>query len=295
VQTHGVKSHFLLRLSGVWRSRPWVAYHHGYTAEGWRMRGYNQLNRWSLRAPAQVVTMCEPFKQILISQGAPRNRISVVHNSVGPDWFVERNSGGAALCEIGMSKAENERFILVVGRLSKEKGHADLLAALQQLNRFRQDMRLRLIVLGEGPEQPRLEQLVRALNLQHEVVFRGHVPDARPYYRVADILVIPSASEGSPNVLLEAMAAGLPVVATAVGGIPEIVTHDEHAMLVQAHDPAAMAQAIALVLSDSLLGKRLAESARSLAATKYSPEQRARHLLELYAGVIERSRVEPQY
>ena len=102
------------------------------------------------------------------------------------------------------------------------------------------------------------------------------------YYEIADLMAISSVSEGSPNVLLEAMAAGVPVVATAVGGIPEIAKNQEQALLVPPRDPEAMARAIAVLLSDGATAHRLAAAARDLAATKYSPEQRALGLAGLY-------------
>jgi glycosyltransferase involved in cell wall biosynthesis len=99
-------------------------------------------------------------------------------------------------------------------------------------------------------------------------------------------MAIPSLSEGSPNVLLEAMAAGVPVVSTAVGGIPEIVGNGKHAILVPPGDPAAMAGAIDVLLSNSDTADKLARAARNLAAAKYSPEQRARLLIKLYSDVL---------
>ena len=104
----------------------------------------------------------------------------------------------------------------------------------------------------------------------------------QPYYRAADALVISSVSEGSPNVLLEAMAAGIPVVATAVGGIPEIVSDQETALLVPARNPAALAQALERVLRDGCLARDMAARARELIQTRYAPRSRAKSLVDLY-------------
>ena len=84
IQTHNVKSHFFLRWSGLWHERAWLAFHHGYTAEDFKMRCYNAVNRWSLRAPRHVVTVCGPFVEQLVGQGVPRESISVLHNSIQP-------------------------------------------------------------------------------------------------------------------------------------------------------------------------------------------------------------------
>jgi glycosyltransferase involved in cell wall biosynthesis len=109
-----------------------------------------------------------------------------------------------------------------------------------------------------------------------------------PYYEAADVVAIPSLSEGSPNVLLEAMAFGVPVVATRVGGIPEIVNDGETALLVPAQDPGAMAAAIERLLSDPVTASTLAGQARRKVETDYSPESRAKTLIGIYDDVYSR-------
>jgi L-malate glycosyltransferase len=106
-----------------------------------------------------------------------------------------------------------------------------------------------------------------------------------PYYQTADVLALPSLSEGSPNVLLEAMASGVPVVATSVGGIPEIVTHGETALLVSPHSSVAIAEAIDRVLSDPITASSLARLARLKVETDYSQEKRAHSLVKIYTDV----------
>jgi glycosyltransferase involved in cell wall biosynthesis len=118
------------------------------------------------------------------------------------------------------------------------------------------------------------------------VVFAGHTPDVRPYYAAADVLALPSHSEGSPNVLLEAMAAGLPVVATSVGGVPEIATDEENALLVPAHETAAFAHALARLLTDEGLADRLGRSAAAHAVSEFSPEAYARGLVRIYRQLL---------
>jgi glycosyltransferase involved in cell wall biosynthesis len=109
--------------------------------------------------------------------------------------------------------------------------------------------------------------------------------DLAPYYEAADVVAIPSLSEGSPNVLLEAMAFGVPVAATRVGGIPEIVAHEDTALLVPARDSAAMAAAIDRLLSDPGTASALARRARNKVETEYSPESRGNSLVHIYADV----------
>jgi glycosyltransferase involved in cell wall biosynthesis len=289
IETHHVKSHFLVRLSGVWRSCPWIAFHHGYTRDARRTLVYNQLDRWSLRLPARIITVCEPFAQQLRNIGVPPSRISVIYNAISEDWInaVPQEAEPSAACaESGMRDAE--RTILAVGRLSREKGFPDLVAAVAQLRDLAPSERIRLIIAGDGPEKPRIEERARSLRLLENVILPGHVHDVRPYYRAADVLAISSTSEGSPNVLLEALAAGVPTVATAVGGVPEMIEDKKSALLVPPGDPGAMAQALQKLFMDASLRKNITLNGRKLIASRYSPQSRARVLMEAYQSVVQR-------
>jgi glycosyltransferase involved in cell wall biosynthesis len=285
IQTHYSKSHFLAWVSGVGNKRPWIAFHHGHTRSAFRLRIYHGLDRWSLRFPNQITAVSQAFARQLAAKGLRREKIAVLHNSVEP-VSVRRGSDAmqAAKARLGIRPAD--RVVLAIGRLSKEKAHTDLVGAMTHLLKQRPELRARLIILGEGPERARIEEAIRSAGLQDAVKLLGHVNDVTGYYEMADLMVISSLSEGSPNVLLEAMAAGVPVVTTAVGGIPEMVEDQEHALLVPPQDLGAMAHAIDVLLSDPDTADRLASAARDLAAARYSPEQRAQSLIDLYRSVL---------
>jgi len=286
IESHQIKSHFLVKLAGLWRERPWIAFHHGYTETDLKMQLYNRLNRWSLPACHRVVTVCEAFTRQLTREGVRPERISVRHNSIRPDAFARAAGDDARALRARHGVADGERAILAVGRLSREKGHADLVSALGELWRARPDVNFKLLVVGEGPERSRVERAAEEEGIAERVVFVGHVGDVRPYYAAADVLALPSHSEGSPNVLLETMAAGVPAVATAVGGVPEIATDGKTALLVPPRDPAAMAGALARVLTDARLAEELAANATRLVSAGYSPEAYARALFGIYRDLV---------
>jgi glycosyltransferase involved in cell wall biosynthesis len=129
----------------------------------------------------------------------------------------------------------------------------------------------RAIVVGEGPEHGNLKQRCIQLGLTSAVNFVGQQSQMSPWYDLADIFVLPSHSEGSPNVLLEAMCAGLPIIATSAGGIPEIVTHTSDALMVPTQDPSALATQIDRLLRDRSLRVQLG-SAAAQRVTRYSPQ-----------------------
>lgn len=288
IQTHFSKSHFLLRISGLWKERPWIAFHHGHTRSLFRLRIYQGLDRWSLRAATQVVAVSRAFGQQLVSFGVKPEHIVVIHNAVEPMVGSDKpNANQLNDQKARLGLLPDDRVILAVGRLSKEKVFTDLVAAVAHVRQLHRQLPLKLIIVGEGSERQRIEDSIRSSAIQDITKLIGHVRNVNPYYEIADVVAISSSSEGSPNVLLEAMAAEVPIVATAVGGIPEIVTDREHALLVQPHDPLAMARAISLLLSDPITSQELARAARVLVVARYSLEQRAQALLQLYSNVYQ--------
>ena len=287
VLTHQVKSHLLMKVSRLWRQYPWVAFHHGYTRNNRKTRAYNPLNRWSLPTADGVVTVCEAFARELSIAGVPRERIHVQHNSIRPEQVGTSEEAEVVRKRLGIAK--DEALVLSVGRLSREKAQIDLLSAFNRLRENNPAAKSTVVIVGEGPERASLAGAAASLRLTERVIFVGEVSNVQPYYAAADVVVLPSHSEGSPYVLLEAMAAKVPIVATAVGGVPEMVEDEESALLVPARDPRAMAAAIARVLTDSELAQRLTTNASALVATRYSPETYVRSLLEIYRGVISTS------
>jgi glycosyltransferase involved in cell wall biosynthesis len=284
VVTHQVKSHFLMRLSKLWQRYPWVAFNHGYTTTDRKMLLYNRLDRWSLPKADRVVAVCEAFAQELTKMGVPHERIHVQHNSIRPEPTVSVEEARALRKQLDIKEAE--RMILAVGRLSKEKAQIDLLRAFRIVIDKNPELNSKLVVVGDGPERGNLEVKAESIGIADRIIFAGQVSNAQAFYAAADVLVNPSHSEGSPYVLLEAMAANLPIVATAVGGVPEMVEDNETALLVPAGNPRELADAIARVLSDEELAHTLSASASNLSCLRFSPGAYARSLTKIYRAVI---------
>ena len=286
IQTHAVKSHFLARLAGLHRHSTWVAFHHGYTWTSARARIYNQLDRWSLRAPRKVLTVSEPFRKELQDKGVAGERIEVIHNAIRPAWADEaRKPENAAAMRARLSIPPHRKVALIVGRLSLEKDHLTLVRAIARIPAQQQP---HLLIVGDGPERNRIEEEVLRLDLGTAVTFTGQQPAVERYYGIADVAVLSSRTEGSPNALLEAMAAHIPVVATRVGGIPEIVQDNESALLVPRGDAGQMAAAIVRLLDHPEFAARLADRAEELARTKHLPDARTERLIGIYRSLAAR-------
>ncbi|PYV08947.1 MAG: hypothetical protein DMG07_24340, partial [Acidobacteria bacterium] len=274
IETHSVKSHFLVALTGAARGRRWLAFHHGYTATDLRMRLYNQLDRWSLRGPDRIVTVCRAFADELQSR--------VVADAVDEEHFGASCGIDQRRAREALGLAPDHAVILSIGRLSREKDQATLLRAFAELRRRAAATPLVLVVAGDGPERERLAALASRLGMGAACRFAGHVADVRPLYSMASALVLSSRSEGTPNVLLEAMAARVPIVATAVGGVPEMLQDGVSALLVPPESPADLAAAVQRLLADPARAADLARAARAVAAERYAPDRRRAALEQLY-------------
>lgn len=284
IQTHSLKSHFLARMT-----RPsnayWLAFHHGYTTTDLKMRAYNQLDRWSLRAADRVVTVCEPFADDLRRLGVKRNRIRVLPNAI--EWRNDSGAEDTSSFRRDWNLSEQARILLAIGRLSKEKGHAHLINAAQLLRQTRPDLAFHVLLVGDGPERAHLEKQVDELKLRDHIRFTGHQPNPLPFYGLADIFILPSLSEGSPNVLLEAMMARTPTIASAVGGVPEMVEDGRSALLIPPADPAALSKAIARLIDNPTLARSLAESAYADAQERFSPQAYCSKLVGIYRELVD--------
>ena len=287
MQTNNVKSHAMIKMTGLQRRYPWIAFHHGYTAPDFKMRLYNQLDRWSLPAAHRIVAVCGPFREQLVAMGIPGNHIRVLHNSAAvlPDDY-----------RTGLAKpyTDGRKTLLAIGRLSSEKGHADLLRALARLRSSRPDLPWKLLLVGSGHEEQNLKSLTSELQLESQVIFASQQNDVLPFYAAAHAMVLPSHTEGSPHVVLEAMSAGVPIIATNVGGVPEILENQNTAILVPPHDPDAMATAIARLLDSPENARQLAENAKQVLRDHFSHQAYAQSLIEIYRDLLRSSAGAPE-
>lgn len=281
VQTHGTKSHFLVSLLGQ-RRFSWIAFHHGYTAEDLKMRLYQQFDRWSLRRCDSAVTVCEDFAALLKRRGVSSRQLHVVHNAIETNLYQlesESVQNARHLWKVG----PEECILLSVGRLSPEKGHAFLISAVSRMAAQSPKRKVRAIIAGRGPCEKALKEQARSLGVEWNVEFVGHRSELRTLFSIADIFVLPSLSEGSPNVLLESMAARVPIVATKVGGVPEVVKDGESALLVAPSDVDSLEAAVCELLTNRPLADRLAAAAFERVCEDFSPAKRNERLLNIYS------------
>jgi len=279
LQTHNGKSHLLVKAHKALRAeRLWFAFQHGYQDTDLKLRLYNQVDRLTLRAADRVISVCQAFAPRLVAYGVSPERIRVLHNAAVDSDPVTDSERAALRTTLGIR--DQQRVILTIGRLSREKGHAALLQALALL---KQPADWKLVIVGIGPERDSLQSLAASLGIAERVVFAGFHADVRAFYALASIFVLPSRSEGSSNVLLEAMMAEVPIIATRAGGNPEIIIDGSTGLLVPVDAPRELAQAVGALLERSRdEDRQLALAAKQRALSEFSVDQYRQRLLGFY-------------
>ena len=285
IQTHNGKSHLLVKSVADLRARRlWFAFQHGYQHTDLKLRLYNQVDRLTLRSADRVISVCQAFAPRLVACGVRAERIRILHNAAVPTTPVSDAQRVQLREQLGIRPGES--VVLSIGRLSREKGHADLLRALAGLASLPQAWKL--VLVGVGPEQDALARLASSLGISDRVVFAGFHADVACFYAIADVFVLPSHSEGSSNVLLEAMMARVPIVATSAGGNAEIVLHENTGLLAPIGDAQGLAVAMARLLKDPGLAERFAATAAARAAQEFSVERYQSRLAGFYAEALGR-------
>lgn len=275
VQTHGYKPNVLAAMLAPRLGRPWIAFLHGETYENAKVRLYYRLERLAVRRATRVVVVSHAMAARARLLGIPAAKIRVIHNAC-------LTTPAAPMRAVGRS-AESRGVVGIVGRLSPEKG-VDVGLQVHAAVRRRVPTAA-LVVAGEGAERQRLQAQARRLGVEHSVTWLGHRDDLDDVYRQMSVLLVPSRSEGLPNVALEAFAHGVPVVATAVGGLPELIAHARNGYLVSPGDTAAMADYVVSLLGDAALRSRLGAQAREHVERGFSLRARRAALTALYEEV----------
>jgi len=245
---------------------PLVATAHGSDINiSGRQRLLRPQIRWALRAARRVIAVSAPLAQAVAElTGLPASRIECIPCAgYAPAVFHPRDAGERARLRRALDVPADARLVLFVGHLVPVKALDVLLRAAAQLQGDPSvGAHLRLVLIGEGTERGTLEQQARALGISDRVVFLGPKPQpvVADWIAAADLLTLPSHNEGSPNVIVEALASGTPVVASRVGGIPDLVDDGVNGLLVPPGDAGQLAAALAAALGRRWDPARIAAS-----------------------------------
>jgi glycosyltransferase involved in cell wall biosynthesis len=254
--------------------------------DAFRQRGfYAWLDRTAAHCQDRIITISHHLKRFHVDvEGLPADRIVTIHYGLDPSAFLQ-GVGEDVDVRAELDVPTDTPLAGVVGRLTEQKGHAYLLEAFAAV--VQEFPSARLLVVGDGKLRPALERQVAHLGLCGSVTFTGRRENVPHIMLALDVLVMPSLWEGFGLVLLEAMAAGKPLVASRVSAIPEIVVDGETGFLVPPGDSHSLAQTLLKVLRDPELGRRMGRKGRARLEREFSVEKMVRATERIYDTLID--------
>jgi glycosyltransferase involved in cell wall biosynthesis len=283
---HGYKAHILGRIAARWVGIPAVAVSRGWTGESQRVKIYEWLDRRHLRFMDHVVCVSDG-QAAKVSRwcGVSSPRLTVIRNSARLSAFENRDpTARHRLLSFFQPGSGVTQVVLAAGRLSPEKGFGVLVEAAASI--CRENPRAGVVLFGEGVLRQDLERRLAGLGLTQRFLMPGFRTDLDTLIGAADVVVLPSFTEGLPNVALEASAAGVPVVATAVGGTPEAIADGESGFLVPPGQPEPIAARVGELLRNADLRARFGAVGPERMRTRFTFEAQAAAYLRLLNRIV---------
>lgn len=293
LHTHTAKAGAVGRIAALLAgdARPPIIVHtfHGHVLRGYfdplRTAIFRGLERWLATITTRLIAVGPQVRDDLVAFGvAPAEQFSVVRLGIDLDQrLTEEGDDGAGLRRLfGVSP---ESFVIGwIGRMTSIKRVPDILLAFQRLRERGVDATLCLV--GDGPDRERVEQRAHELGISRHTLFIGYQHDVGPYYAFFDALLLPSANEGTPVVAIEALASSRPIVATRVGGVPDVVTDGVDGYLVDVGDITAMTDRLAELAADPELRRTMGEAGRARVLPRYRVERLIDDIDALYRELL---------
>ena len=247
-----------------------------------KIKIYEYLDRIANKHLVSTIVAVTSKIQALLTHGYPREKVVCIHNGIDAESLQLRRDKRNIRKDLNIGQ---EAVILgTVGRLTPVKGHVYLLKAMQTLVSKNKDVRL--VIVGDGPLRNQLENLAVELQIEKNVLFVGHQNDACDFIDAMDVFVLPSLHEGIPMVLLEALALSRPVVASRTGGIPEVIEDGVSGLLVEAGNPMALAEALAVLTKDVARAEQLGKNGRVRVEQRFTSNVMAAKTADLYRRLV---------
>lgn len=285
VHAHEVKSDVIAYLSARLHPVPIVTTLHGWIGNTPKQRILTAVDRRVLRGFDRVIAVSLPIQEACLAAGVLPERLRLLHNAIVVERY-QRTGRRGGLGEF-VGKPLPKPVIVSIGRMSPEKGHADLLEAMGIV--ASRGHKASLVLIGDGTERPRLTKKVFALGLADRVQLPGYIDRPERILEDVDLMVLPSHTEGLPNAALEALLMEVPVLATRVGGTPEVIADGETGRLVAPGSPEALAEGIIEFLSNPHPWRQMAYRGRRVVEANFNFQARTRKLEAIYAEVARKT------
>jgi len=278
---HDYKTDILGRLLRRYHPMKLVTTMHGFTGETWRTRLYARLSNRAMRGYDRVIAVSPLLLRHAAEHGVHPDKLRHVPNAIDLNEYARMQSREQAKYALGLCK--DEHAIAVVSRFSVEKGVDRAIRMFDKIHALRPETRLHLI--GDGPQRAQLEALTDELELTYAIRWWGWQTDTRPILEAMDTLALTSHTEGLPNVVLEAMALGLPVAATRVGAVPDVLDEGGCGVLLGA-DESQWAEQVMPLIAQPIVRERLTSAATARLQSRYAFDQRMRRIEAIYAELM---------
>ena len=238
---------------------PVISTCHGFIEDGWKLKRSYRIDRMMLRYADRIIAVSQGIKYDLLKAGLRESRVNVVLNAVQTDTDPKKFIHDRDTRRHALGVGERDFVLGYIGRLSKEKGIPYLLDAAEIL--FQRDIPIKVLMIGDGPAKEGSELIVRQKNREDKVFFAGFQRDVKEWIPAMDVFVLPSLTEGTPMALLEAMACRIPIVASSVGGVPQIIDSGKSGILVAPGKPEDLAAGVMEFYDNNSLREAFAEAA----------------------------------
>jgi glycosyltransferase involved in cell wall biosynthesis len=253
LHSHGYKSNFYAWRALSGRKIPWIITNHGKRI-GIALSVYNRLNIVFMKKADKVVAVSQVLADEMKQQGISSTRMHIIDNGVNLERFANQRGDNDLRKSFGLDG--NHKLFGTIGSLTEEKGHVYLIEAAQQVTQKYPECRF--LIVGDGRQRQVLEERTADLGLSDKVIFTGSRKDVPEILAMLDAFVLPSLKEGLPMALLEAMASKVPVIATSVGAIPQVLENGINGLLIPPKNSDSIAEAINTMLSDGNSAKEMA-------------------------------------
>ena len=269
INSHGYRADFIGLIASRFFKIPIVPTFHGWTAVNLKIKLFEKLDEFVFKRAKHIFTVSRANSTLLQQKGIPECKITVIPNAIDPEVYK------------GTSKFENlenlksslgfhnrEKVLISIGRLSKEKGHEIALKAFS--NVIKEMPECRLVILGNGPEETRLKTMATNLGISDKVLFLGFQPNVVDYLNISDICLLTSFTEGLPTVILEAFMSSKFVIATSVGGTPEVVQDKRTGILIPPGDIGKLSQETVFYLKNDGEREKISKAAFQFVMENYT-------------------------
>lgn len=287
VHTHGYFADIVAIPIAKLLKIPVISTCHGYISYNKKLALYNSLDRFFLKYSDKVIAVSEGIKNDLKKSKIKDEKIHVIQNTMKINEANKQIHFSKRMEKRNLLNIGDQKWVIgYVGRLSEEKGLKHLIEAAGILRQS--GTQLTVLIIGEGPQEDELKNLVKEKGLEDTVIFTGFQMDIKNWLPAIDIFVLPSLTEGTPVSLLEAMGYGIPVVATAVGGVPQLITSGENGILVSPSRPEEIVRAVISLLGNGKLLRSISKAARKTMISKFNIGDWKRQIECLYKEVVDR-------